>query len=252
MNKHLPALLLAALLLVAGCKRETIPMVSENDLANLNVRHSDFKYLNTRSKITYENGSQQMSSPTNIRIRKDSLIWFSVTPVLGIEAARGMVTRDSLFLINKLQKEYHAYSFAELSQKLNVVVDFDILQSALLGDPIQPISQNNRIRRTENEIIVLQQQQGVDIINYFSNATLKLIKVILQEPNSPNNLLLQYADFQNHGPNILPYSSTITAQYQEKQEMKATVVAFQHNKAEFSDTALSFPFSIPDRYVRKQ
>ncbi|EMR04539.1 DUF4292 domain-containing protein [Cesiribacter andamanensis] len=251
MNNNLLALLLATLLVLTGCKRDAIPTVSEKDLAALNVRPVDFKYLNTRSKISYENGDQRMSSPTNIRIRKDSLIWFSVTPVLGIEAARGLVTRDSLFLVNKLQKEYHAYSFQELSQKMNVVVDFDILQAALLGDPIVPLTTNNRIRRTESETIVMQQQQGVDIINYFNNATLKLIKVILQEPNSPNNLLLQYADFQNHGTNMLPYTSTITAQYQEKQEMRATVVAFQHNKAEFSDTALSFPFSIPDRYVRK-
>ncbi|AHM62580.1 hypothetical protein D770_21665 [Flammeovirgaceae bacterium 311] len=252
MNKNLLVLLLSALTLVVGCKRDTIPSVSESDLKTLNIRPVDFKYLSTRSKVNFDDGSNRIGATANIRIRKDSIIWFSITPGLGIEAARGMVTRDSLFLVNKLQREYHAYSFAQLSQKLNVAVDFDILQSALLGDPIMPITTNNRIRRTQDETIVTQQQQGIDIINYFSNNTLKLTKVLLQEPQSPNNLMLQYDDFQQVADNILPFTSTITAQYQDNQQMKATVVAFQHNKAEFSDTALPFPFSIPDRYVRKQ
>ena len=251
MNKHALLLLFATFILLAGCKREIIPTVSESDLSNLNIRPVEFNYLTTRSKINFDDGNQKIGATATIRIRKDSIIWFSITPGFGIEAARGLVTRDSLFMLNKLQREYHAYSFAELSRKLNVVVDYDILEAALLGDPILPISTRNQVRRTEDETIVLQQQQGIDIINYFSNQTLKLSKVLLQEPTSPNNLMLQYADFQQVGNNVLPFSSTITAQYQENQQMKTTVVAFQHNKAEFSDTALEFPFSIPDRYVRK-
>ncbi|WP_224995179.1 DUF4292 domain-containing protein [Cesiribacter sp. SM1] len=252
MNKNLLVLLLSALILVVGCKRDTIPSVSESDLKGLNIRPADFKYFSSRSKINFDDGNNRIGATANIRIAKDSLIWISITPGFGIEAARGLVTRDSLFLVNKLQKEYHAYSFKELSQKLNVVVDYDILQSALLGDPIKPITNNKGVMRNETETIVMQQEQGIDIINYFSNNTLKLTKVLLQEPSSPNNLMLEYADFQEVANNILPFTSTITAQYQDNQQMKATVVAFQHNKAEFSDTALPFPFSIPDRYVRKQ
>ena len=252
MNKYLPVLLLLVLVFAAACKRDTIPTVSEKDLKELNVRPLDFKYLTTRSKINFNDGNRQIGATANIRISNDSLIWFSITPGLGIEAARGLVTRDSLFLVNKLEKEYYAYSFAELSKKLNVVVDYDILQAALLGEPVRPISTNSRIKRTADETIVLQQQQGFDIINHFNNQTLKLTRAIVQEPQSVNNLVLQYADFQKINDNVLPLSSTITAQYQENQQMKATVVAFQHNKAEFSDTPLSFPFSIPDRYVRKK
>lgn len=251
MNKHALLFLFSALVVLAGCKRDAIPTISESDLKSFNIQPVEFNYLTTRSKVNYDDGKQKIGATANIRIRKDSLIWFSVTPGFGIEAARGLVTRDSLFLINKLQREYHAYSFAELSRKLNVVVDYDILEAALLGDPIVPITTSNQINRTQDETIVQQKQQGFDIINYFSNQTLKLTRVLLQEPSSPNNLLLQYADFQQTGNNVLPFSSTITAQYLDNQQMKATVVAFQHNKAEFSDTALEFPFSIPDRYVRK-
>lgn len=252
MNKHALLLLLTMLVLAAGCKRNTVPTVSEKDISSLNIRPTNFTYLTTRSKINFDDGKQRIGATANIRIRKDSVIWFSITPGFGIEAARGLVTQDSIYLINKLEKEYHAYSFTELSRKLNVVVDYKILEAALLGDPIVPLNTSNKIKRNADETIVLQQQQGIDIINYFSNQTLKLTKVLVQEPNSPNNLMLQYADFQQVGENVLPFSSTVTAQYQDNQQMKATVVAFQHNKAEFSDTPLSFPFSIPDRYVRKQ
>ena len=162
-------LLLGTLLFTAACKKDTLPTVSESDISNLNIRPLDFKYLSTRSKVNFDDGKQRIAANANIRIRKDSLIWFSITPGFGIEAARGLVTRDSIFLINKLQREYHAYSFAELSRRMNVVVDYDILEAALLGDPIVPITTYSQVRRTQDETIVLQKQQKIDIINYFSN-----------------------------------------------------------------------------------
>ena len=250
MNKYL-GLFLCLLLSLGACKRESVPTVSRKELKELTIKEVDFKYLTTRSKINFDDGERRIGATANIRIKKDSIIWFSVTPGFGIEAARGMVTQDSLFLMNKLEKNYYAYSFPELSQKLNVNLSYDIFQSALLGDMLKPINRNDRVDRQENQILVMQDEPKFNILNYISKENLKLDKVILQDKGSTSALTLDYDDFKQLGENVLPYSSIISAQYQDKQDLKTTTVAFKHNKAEFSDSALSFPFDIPDKYDRK-
>lgn len=250
MNKYL-GLSLCILLVLGACKRESVPTVSRKELKELAIKEVDFNYLTTRSKFNFNDGERSIGATANIRIKKDSIIWFSVTPGFGIEAARGMVTQDSLFLINKLEKSYYAYSFPELSQKLNVNLSYDVFQAALLGDMLRPVSRRDRVDRQENQILVMQDEPQFNILNFISKESLKLDKVILQDKGSTNALTLNYNDFKQLGTNVLPYSSTISAKYQDKQDLKTTTVAFKHNKAEFSDTALRFPFDIPDKYDLK-
>ena len=250
MNKYF-GVLVCLLLALGACKRESVPTVSRKELKNLAIKEVDFNYLTTRSKISYTDGDRSLSATANIRIKKDSILWFSITPGLGIEAARGMVTQDSVYLMNKFDKTYYAYSFAELSKKLNVALSYDVLQSALLGDLIRPITMDDRIERQEEQVIIVQNEPQIDIANYINNKTLKLTKVVLMDKGATNSLTLDYEDFKPLESSVLPYSSTISARYFDNQELKTTTVAFKHNKAEFSKSALSFPFDIPDKYDRK-
>ncbi|WP_017732042.1 DUF4292 domain-containing protein [Nafulsella turpanensis] len=244
-------LTLCLLLLLGACKRESIPTVSDKDIKNLAIKEVDFDYLTTRSKINYDDGDRRIGATATIRIKDDSLIWLSVSPGFGIEAARALVTRDSVFLMNKLEKSYHAYSFNELSRKLNVPVDYDVLQAALLGEMLQPIGRRDKIERKESQVLIKQEAPRIDILNYISKENLKLTRVILQDQGTSNTLTMDYNDFKPLDINVIPYSSTITASYMEGGELKTTTVGFEHNKAEFSANALSFPFDIPERYDRK-
>ena len=250
MNKPL-VIVLCLFLSLGACKREAVPTVSRKDLKELAIKDVDFSYLTTRSKINFDDGDRSIGATANIRIKKDSLIWFSITPGFGIEAARGLVTQDSLFLVNRLEKNYYAYSFAELSRKLNIDVSYDVMQAALLGDMIRPIGRRDQIKREDDRTVILQKEPQLDIANYISHENLKLTKVILQDKGATNSLTLDYADFKPLDANVLPFSSTISASYQDNKQLKTTTVGFKHNKAEFSESPLSFPFDIPDSYGRK-
>jgi hypothetical protein len=240
------------ILLLSGCKREAIPTVSKKDLKELNIAPLQFDYLSLKSKINFDDGSRNLGATANFRIKRDEKIWFSVSPGFGFEVARGLVTKDSLYLINKLQKEYHAYSFQELSQRVGVQLGYPILQAAILGDLARPLTEQNRIRREPSQIIVVQEEGQYTVSNYFNPQTLKLIKVFLQEANSPNSLNINYDDFRNEEGRIMPFSSSAAASYQKNNAMNTIKVDFDHQKAEFSTSPLSFPFSIPDNYVRQK
>lgn len=252
MNK-LARVAVALLLLVSfACKRDVLPTASRKDLKNLNIKPVDFTYLTTRSRVNYDDGDRSLGATASIRMRKDSLIWISVSPGFGLEAARGLITQDSLVLLNKLQKEYYAYSFSELSHKLGVKVDYNVLQAALLGDLILPVSRRDRVERLPEKVVIRQEQDGIQLANYISNETLQLLQVIMQDGSGQNSLTLEYDEFRQQDDRVIPFESKISASYTQKGRLNNTTVAFKHNKAEFSENGVSFPFSIPSSYELKK
>jgi hypothetical protein len=65
----------------------------------------------------------------------DSVIWMSITPALGIEAARALVDPDSIKFIDKLKNQYYLGDFKVLDSLLAYSVGFEFLQDVLVGNP---------------------------------------------------------------------------------------------------------------------
>ena len=64
--------------------------------------YKSFKSLN----VEYSEDKGKTSLKGQLRIQSDSLIWLTFSPALGIEAARVLLTNDSVKFINRLNKTY--------------------------------------------------------------------------------------------------------------------------------------------------
>jgi len=106
---------------------------------NLQIKQLDFEYFSAKSKIKYHDLDNNFKATANIRIKKDSVIWLSLTATLGIEALRVMITQDSIAIIDRVKKEYMRYDFEELNKKLNFEFDFQTIQAMILGNLPQPL-----------------------------------------------------------------------------------------------------------------
>lgn len=84
----------------------------------------------------FSSGDEGQSFKATLRMRKDSVIWISVAPLLGIEMIRLMVTPDSLRYLSKIpdQKFYYVGGVSELSEKTGTDLSFDVLQNILFGN----------------------------------------------------------------------------------------------------------------------
>ena len=69
-------------------------------LKRLKVNGLDAEWLSARAKINFKDAAQTRKFTANIRIRKDSIIWLNVKK-LSVEAFRILVTRDSVYIINR-------------------------------------------------------------------------------------------------------------------------------------------------------
>ncbi|MCP1385936.1 DUF4292 domain-containing protein [Runella salmonicolor] len=230
-----------------------IPPVIEPEETKVNVEMVDFKYLSAKSKVSFKSKDQDIDNANiNIRMRKDSVLWLSI--VAGpIEVVRGLITRDSILIVDRYHKEYYQYDFNTLSQKFNFQLSFDLIQSILVGNMPIPKKENQRFKK-ENDYFMLRQQEGkIMLESYIGEQNRRLKKLLVTEQPTKNSLTLDYDDFTQLNNYLFPYTSLIQLDYQsEKDKLQyQTVFRIKHQKVELSEKTLSFPFSVPPKYERK-
>jgi len=247
MKNKIPLILIALTILFSSCKKDLVGFKSKKN-GNVNVEEIDFDYFITRTKVRYAEGDKQVNGNANIRIKKDSLIWFSVSPSIGLEATRVMITKDTAIVINRMDKEYYIFNFEEISRYFNFRVDFDLIQSILLGNLARPIDEDTKIAKENNYYMIKQKSGPLDIQSFVLVDNRKIETVLINEEETSNFMTLKYSEFKETSEFLFPKICQINLTYKAKKGPLVTSISLQHNKAEISDKILKFPFNIPAKY----
>ncbi|WP_338872823.1 DUF4292 domain-containing protein [Spirosoma sp. SC4-14] len=221
--------------------------------ARANVAEIDFKYLTAKSKISFKSPNQDIDNANiNIRVRKDSVIWLSVSK-LGLEAVRGLITRDSITIVDKIHKEYSVYDFPTLSRQFNFNMNFELLQALIVGNLPLPKRPAQKIKNERDYLLLRQSEGKVLVENYIGEEDRKLKKLMVTEQPTKNTLRLDYEDFTSLNNFLFPYTSLVTLDYQSKTDGQfyQTLLRIKHNKVELVDKNPGFPFTIPASYQRR-
>lgn len=240
-------LCLLGLLLLAGCKKDTIPTSASATTASIgavNVSNLAFDYLNAKGQITFNDKNDNLSSGVSIRMRKDSVIWISVLPGLGIEAARMMLTQDSVYMMNRLRKEYIATDYAFLRSKFQVDVNYEAVQAILLGN--YQAQGSEKVMAEEGLQHVQQQRQNLTLDYFISNQNAKVKQLNVKDVNTGNTITVKYNAFEPIGN--VPFAHELAAQVLQKGEVSDFTL--KQSRVTLTDEPLSFPFSVPNEYTR--
>ena len=217
------------------------------------VEQFDFKFLSTKSHLSFQNQKQELGSAVDIRIAKDSLIWLSARPAFGIEAARMLIRTDSAFLVNRLEKSYMAVDIRSLSKQVNFDGDFKTLQALSLGN-VPPLDQSITPEKQEKYFVLEQVYELFKTSMYVSRENKKLSKIAVQETDGMNSLFIDYSNFQTLEGQKIPFKVNAVANFFNQKENKTdqTKIEIEHKRINFEKSDLSFPFSIPDNYDKKE
>lgn len=250
MNRILIASAAIALLFTSCAKKVRI---SDIETRKFELQTLDFDYLDSRSRIKFDDGRKRIALNANIRIKKDSVIWISLSPMLGIEVARAMITRDSVILLDRINQEYVEMDFVTLSNDFKFGLNYDLIQSFILGELPWETTLDDRFRRVKGQYLLKQEVGRILVENYIGQETMKLEKVLMKEEVSRNNLTCSYTNFQPvDRKKVFPYSSDVVLNYYNMNKQFTTSINIDHNKVEVDGkNKLSFPFNIPEKYARK-
>ena len=109
-----------------------------------------FEWMTANLDIQAEgNGMAFDNLAGQIRMRKDSLIWLTVTATMGVEVLRAKVSNDSVWFINRMEKTYLAEPLDSVSAQLGIPLSLPWVQTMLLNN-------NESIPPVENQMVQLR------------------------------------------------------------------------------------------------
>ena len=237
-----------ALIIVDQTNADSLLMIKKT-IENLNLNYIDFKTFNAKIKVEYQDSKGKRQDLTAIvRVMKDSAIWISLTASLfNIEAYRALITKDSVILLNKLDKEVQYRSLDYLQEVTEIPFDYKTLQDLLIGNPVFADSNIVYYKKTENQILFsmvgryFKHLVTISPDNYFLTHS-KLDDVDIARNRTAD---LTYGDYESKsGFNFSTYRE-ITVSEKNKLDIRLNFKQYEFNKE------LSVSFNIPKNYIRK-
>jgi len=228
-----------------------------SNLANiydsLKLAEFQFKTLNVKFNIKYEKKTQSMSLKGNMKILKDSIIWISLSPGLGIEAVRLMLTKDSVFLLDKLNGSLTKGRYSYIKNLYKIDVDYNSLQAILTNNFfIYPSVKNERneftnkfnISKDSIELAVYRKDDlMVENLVNIQKSIYRINSYMINDVPNRRNLFVNYQSKAVHGQKNFPGSITIKS----TNEDKFLNLDLDYTKVTLNED-LTFAFKVPQDY----
>jgi hypothetical protein len=228
-----------------GATAPSLPTRKEESAYHFNT--FDFTYLTAKGRLVFVNNGRDVNTNADIRMKKDSAIWISLRPGLGIEAARILITTDSVRIVDKLNNDFLGFTFDSLSKRLDIPVDFQLIQNTLLGNLPYDLGQATPISEGE-QYLLRKQQANVDVIGYVGKQTARMEKLSLKDMTAPNRLDAVYGSFTPVENMLFPFVCNADLTFEPPGGSKTSLsFRFTHNRVELSREPLKFPFSRGNR-----
>ncbi|MEI8100397.1 MAG: DUF4292 domain-containing protein [Bacteroidota bacterium] len=136
----------------------------------------EWGYISAKYDVDAKMGTQDLSGTLSLRMKKDSILWFSVSVAMGIQVAKGMLVGDTLHLLDLYNKNYYAISVQEVSEKLHTPVGISQLQNLFIGLPlIDTCSPFNQKKEPTPSYCAYPSTQGLYFITAFTPYLIKTI-----------------------------------------------------------------------------
>jgi len=263
--------ILILLTLVASCKTKQkiettrvqhIEKKSANEIKMLLKNNEfDYKWISAKFSTEFKVDSSQTSFNVTLRGRKDSILWMSITvPLIGVEAARAILTKDSVKFIDRLHSEYFVGDFNYINKLLHADFDFELIQSLLIGNSVDFYDDADRLHASiNNEKYVLstvrkRKLRRVIVRNkelkdpaqtiWLDPQTFKIVRVLFNDFDLNRNFTAHFDKFEKVDSVLFPFSIHHSIKAEKNIEIQ-----IDYSKVNIN-TAQSFPFSIPSKYEK--
>ena len=227
-------------------------------MREINANSFDFESLQAKVGIKVETEDNAFNLKGQLKMKKDSILWASITLPLGLEVARIKVTTDSIFFINKSNKSYLAEQTESFNYLQNINADINTIQSVFTGN-IFLINKksDNKVFIKDNKYNLLSEENITFINNrYKKNFTINkniiidptLFRItkyeIINNEDSDYGLTIDYSDFIEIKGKYLPSIIKINISTEEKMYITITYSNISTNNN------TQYNFSIPKKYER--
>ncbi|NSL89889.1 DUF4292 domain-containing protein [Chitinophaga solisilvae] len=218
-------------------------------LKGIHSKEIVFNTFSGRVRLGYEDERKSHNNLTaTIRMKKDSIIWISVSAPIIDEVMRAVITPDSLKLYNRMEKQLFLRKMSDAEELLNIPFDFKTMQDLLIGNPVYLTDSVFGVVKTPSIIsFSCEHPKFISLFNVFADDFgLQQSKVMDKDSTNPNkrSCELTYGDYTTVAGHRFPTVRRIFVE-----EKSVTKIALDFTRYDF-DIPLSFPFNTPASYKR--
>lgn len=262
MKNKLYGVLVIFLIIFSACK--TVKTISKPPLekkanpvlqviADLQKNQPEFRTANVNKlAMELEMGERKVNVSATCKIRRDSALYLSIQPFLGVEMFKAEFTRDSIKVFDKMNRRYYAADYLYFSSRFGVDVNFHSLQS-LLTARFFCVGQDNiaadscilgspdKLTKTLNfETGKMTQTTTLSVQNLIQS-------VLLKSKKNDYQLYTSYSDYQLQNGVNFPQKITLNISSPKTR----AVCNFEILRAEFN-TDIRFNPTSPERFTRAE
>ena len=202
------------------------------------------KTVDARLKANYNNGKEKVGFSVRMKIKKDEVIWLKGTKLITVFKAK--ITPTKVQFYSPYKKVFFDGDFAMLKELLGTDINFQQLQSMLLGQSLLDVKserQEVEINDKSYQLSPKKQSQLFDIFFYVNPLHYKLDKQSIVNSLKNQRLDISYPKYLSKKSVLFPEKININA----KLKKKFTNINITTRSVEFN-TKLNMPFKIPNGY----
>lgn len=235
-------------------------------VGELTKNEFEFKRFSAKANVVFDNG-KKTSFKIHLRIQKDSAIWVSITPLLGIEVARVLITKDTVKFMNRTSKEYFVGNFDYINKMFDADLDYQMVEALLIGNSLSFEVNEKKIkssidrkknmyyvstekkRKVRKEIKkdkgkLRDQAQAI----WMNPTTYKINHLMLSSPDSvkrsDKSLAVSYSNHKQTESQLFPYQVDFLFNSSTPAEIQMLYSKVNIEKP------INFSFKIPSKYVQ--
>ena len=214
----------------------SVPPKNAKDLIEkVNSMNKSPEWLLLKGKIKLMlKKDNEVSLGISIKVRKDSLIWASITAPFGIELFRAVLTKDSVYYINRTNKTYFAKPITHISKIIKTDIAFNEIQEIIMANP-KIVMKKYSFDKNNDDFLLSTQDYIYTVSNFYR---IRKGDLIAKE----NNLIYIYSNFcfENNFPEQLELVVKSSSENTFNLKLNYSKVVF--------DQQQQLPFKIPVSY----
>jgi len=265
---------ITGLLLIVACA-ETKQIVKPRELKQINVAYlydsinyyyGDYTTFSTKF-IAQVTNPKPVSIKGVMKIKRDSIIWISISPALNLEAVRCVFTPDSVMFVNRIDKTYYQGSYEVISKLAGISLNYQTIQSVLLNElifyPFESKIDTLALFKTYN---VSKKKNDVELKNYSYKERRQMAGKKFDTLVTTQSLVVGSDNFRIHNIEIEDQTKNMKAEikysmynqigtisfpnfltFEVKSHKRKMYLMVNYDKQEFN-IKQTYPFSISSKY----
>lgn len=228
---------------------------------SVKAKEFSFEYLSAKAEVSYTDKSGETNTfDINLRLRRDSLIWISITPLLGIEVARVLIGHDSVIVLDRLHKNYMKRDYRYFEDLWKTNLNFEMIQSVMVGNYFQ-YQEKEKLRSIyeEEPFIILstlnkrQARRAAEekdpnkpmVQDFWIDGNYRIAKSRITDEKKDRYVEASYKNFTDVNGSLFPNNLVVTFA-----SSTPAIISVEYTKIVNEDT-LQMPFTVPEKYVAK-